>query len=245
MDTCKIKHDGVGMIAHRGVSGLECENTAAAFVAAGNRSYFGIETDVHRTADGQFVIFHDDDTGRISGQNLHVESSTLEQLRSIRLNDINGAPSRGDLIPATPQEYISICKKYEKTAVLELKNAMAPEDIYRVMDIIREQDYLDGTIIIAFDFNNLIALRSRYPHQNAQHLMLMAGETPEAIAQTTDRLKKYNLGMDIFHGYYTPQVADAVHKNGITINVWTVDTPEHAARVLDLGVDYITTNILE
>ena len=75
--------------------------------------------------------------------------------------------------------------------------------------------------------------------------MLMAGETPEAIAQTTERLKKYNLGMDIFHGYYTPQVADAVHKNGITVNVWTVDTPEHAARVLDLGVDYITTNILE
>ena len=33
------------MIAHRGVSGLELENTCAAFVAAGNRSYFGIETD--------------------------------------------------------------------------------------------------------------------------------------------------------------------------------------------------------
>lgn len=53
------------MIAHRGVSGIECENTAAAFVTAGNRSYFGIETDVHRTADGQYIIIHDDDTKRV------------------------------------------------------------------------------------------------------------------------------------------------------------------------------------
>ncbi len=48
------------MIAHRGLSGIETENTAAAFVAAGQHPYFGIETDVHRTRDGQFVIIHDD-----------------------------------------------------------------------------------------------------------------------------------------------------------------------------------------
>lgn len=51
MNTISIQHGGAQMIAHRGVCGIECENTAAAFVAAGNRSYFGIETDVHRTAD--------------------------------------------------------------------------------------------------------------------------------------------------------------------------------------------------
>ena len=51
MDTIKIKKKKVKMIAHRGLSGLERENTCSAFVAAGNRSYFGIETDVHRTAD--------------------------------------------------------------------------------------------------------------------------------------------------------------------------------------------------
>ena len=52
MNTVKIDKQGVRMIAHRGVSGLETENTAAAFIAAGNRTYWGIETDVHLTADG-------------------------------------------------------------------------------------------------------------------------------------------------------------------------------------------------
>ena len=46
------------MVAHRGCSGLERENTNAAFVAAGNRSYFGIETDIHKTLDGKFIIIH-------------------------------------------------------------------------------------------------------------------------------------------------------------------------------------------
>jgi hypothetical protein len=43
MNTTKIDSRKTKMIAHRGVSGIECENTAAAFVAAGNRSYYGIE----------------------------------------------------------------------------------------------------------------------------------------------------------------------------------------------------------
>ena len=44
----------------------ETENTCAAFVAAGNRSYFGVETDVHVTADGQFIIIHESNTGRVA-----------------------------------------------------------------------------------------------------------------------------------------------------------------------------------
>lgn len=54
MDTLHLNAPQVKMVAHRGMSGLELENTCSAFVAAGNRSYYGIETDVHRTSDGHF-----------------------------------------------------------------------------------------------------------------------------------------------------------------------------------------------
>lgn len=66
MDTVKIKSNLVNMIAHRGLSGLERENTFPAFVAAGNRSYFGIETDVRKTKDGKFIIIHDNNIDRVS-----------------------------------------------------------------------------------------------------------------------------------------------------------------------------------
>ena len=60
MDTIKINFKNI--VAHRGQSGLERENTASAFVAAGNRRNVGIETDVHVTADGKYIIIHNDDT---------------------------------------------------------------------------------------------------------------------------------------------------------------------------------------
>ena len=61
MNTIKFDKKDTRVIAHRGLSGLEKENTNSAFVAAGNRSYYGIETDIHRTKDGHFVINHDGD----------------------------------------------------------------------------------------------------------------------------------------------------------------------------------------
>ena len=36
-----------------------------------------------------------------------------------------------------------------------------------------------------------------------------------------------------------------LHEAGLEINVWTVDNAELAARLIDWGVDYITSNILE
>ena len=115
MDTLKLDKGSIKMIAHRGLSGIERENTAAAFVAAGNHSYFGIETDVHRTADGKYIIIHDDVTGRVAVDNYPVEQTDFDTLRSLKLTDINGEKSRGDLIMPTLEEYISICKKYEKS----------------------------------------------------------------------------------------------------------------------------------
>ena len=78
MDTIKIHKGNVKLIAHRGVSGLELENTCAAFVAAGNRSYFGIETDVHVTADGKFIIIHDSNTQRVATEAMVVEESSFK-----------------------------------------------------------------------------------------------------------------------------------------------------------------------
>ena len=66
MDTIKVQSGKTLMIAHRGLSGIELENTNTAFIAAGNRSHYGIETDVHKTSDGKFVVFHDDTTGRLA-----------------------------------------------------------------------------------------------------------------------------------------------------------------------------------
>lgn len=61
------------MIGHQGIHHLEVGNTCSGFVAAGNRTYRGIETDVHVTADGQYIIIYDDNTINTTGDDYVVE----------------------------------------------------------------------------------------------------------------------------------------------------------------------------
>jgi len=236
--TIRIEHRGTRMIAHRGASKLERENTCAAFVAAGNRSYFGIETDIHRTLDGAFVVYHDDSTKRLTREDWAVEQCTLAQLRTLRLKDMDGN-IRGDLLMPTLQEYIRVCRKYDKTAVLELKNRLRPDDIRTIVDSIREEQWLHRTIFISFCLDNLICLRELLPEQPLQYLV-------SALTQAElDALCAYRLDLDIRYVEVTADQIAQVHALGCRVNVWTVDDPADAERLIRMGVDYITTNILE
>lgn len=238
-DTLHLASPKPRMIAHRGVSSLETENTASAFVAAGNRSYYGIETDVHRTSDGAFVIIHDDSTRRVAGDDLTVENTTLETLRSLRLMDKDGRRGRRDLMLPTLPEYAGICRRYDKQAVLELKNPMAAEDIARIADILREAGWLERTTFISFDLDNLKHLRGMLPEQKAQYLV--SADSPELLPT----LLQYHLDLDVHFKALTEARVKELHSHGIEINVWTVDDPADARRLADWGVDYITSNCVE
>ena len=219
------------------MSGIEPENSLAAFIAAGNRSYFGIETDVHRTLDGEFVITHDDQTGRVSNTDLLIESSTFAQIRNIDLKDNDGETTTLK-IPSL-QEYIKICRKYKKIAVLELKNRFCAEDIRRIVDIINNMNYLEQVIFISFEAGNLKVLRSLCPDQPLQFL------TERVDEGILDMLKQYRMAIDLYFEVLNKELVDRLHRENIEINVWTCDDKTSAERMIQYGVDYITTNILE
>ena len=241
VDTLHLAAPKPQMIAHRGLSGIEMENTCSAFVAAGNRSYFGIETDVHVTKDGQFIIIHDDTTKRVALDDLRVEESTYETLRSLRLCDKDGRRGRKDLGLPSLREYIQICKKYEKVSVLELKNPMQPEQIDRIIDIIREEGWLEHTIFISFALSNMIHVRQVLPQQKAQYLIEGNPDWQEVL----NALTTYSLDLDIHWQLMNEQRVRDVHALGKEVNVWTVNSVEDAQRLAQWGVDYITTNIIE
>lgn len=239
MNTIAIESKNVHMIAHRGVSGIEMENTAAAFVAAGNRSYFGIETDVHVTKDGKIAVIHDDNTKRISGIDRIVEESTLEELQAIPLYNKAEGCFRTDLRVPVLADYISICKRYDKKAVLELKNRMDPEAIEATIEIIKGLDYLENVIFISFSWDNLVDVRKLAPQQTVQFL------TTQYDNALIEELITNRFDLDIHYKAATKELVDILHKNGLEINCWTVDDPVSAAQLVSWGVDYITSNILE
>ena len=239
MGTIQIDRKNTLMVAHRGLSGLEKENTAAAFVAAGNRSYYGIETDVHRTRDGQFVVIHDGDTTRVAGETHLVGECTLEELQSIRLKDRRTALPRADLRIPTLAEYLSICKGYGKKCVLELKDLFSREELERIIGEIEAQEYLPEVIFISFHPQNMKLVREILPEQPAQQLC------NDLTEETFDLIKTYRLNLDMQHIYVTQQIVDRVHAEGLLINCWTVNDPQAAEALIEMGVDFITTNILE
>lgn len=255
MDTIKINKGKTQMVAHAGLAGMEMANTNAGFIAAGNRSYYGIETDVHITRDNQVVVVHDDDMKRISGADMMVEESTLEELQQIPLFDepffydmekYGITPQKGthrsDLRTPSLAEYIHICKKYDKIAVLELKNPMRPEGIAVVVEQIRALDYLDKVTFISFDWNNLVEIRKLVPGQSVQYL---TGMETEFSDEFIDRVAQNGFDLDIHVFTTTQELIERLHARGIRVNVWTVDWPELAEKIAGWGADYITSNILE
>ena len=241
-DTIKVDRKHVKMVAHRGMSGLERENTNVAFVAAGNRSYFGIETDIHRTADGKFVVIHDENTKRVScdAVDVNVEEVSYDILKDIVLPDLDGSTTRKDIRIPLLSEYVHICKKYDKVGVLELKNPFTREELQEIVKIIKEQDYLEGIIFISFDWNNCVVMREILPKQPIQWL------TAEHItAEKIQELVDHKLDLDIYYGVLNAEDVVALHENNIEINCWTCDTKEEAEKLIEWGVDYITSNILE
>lgn len=239
MDTIKFEKGNVRMVAHRGLSGIEAENTNAAFIAAGNRSYYGIETDIKRTADGKFVLNHDGHLQRIAGENVAVAEVSLALLQNVLLLDTDGTRDRQDLRPTTLENYIKLCKRYEKQSVLELKDEFTDAELKQIINVIKSFDYLEHVTFISFIYQNLKNIRKHLPDQPAQFLSRVL--TDEIIAEAAAD----QIDVDIDYRGLTPENIAAAHAAGLKVNCWTINTKELGEQMVAWGVDYITTNILE
>lgn len=226
------------LIAHRGLSGFECENSAAAFIAAGNRDYFGIETDLRRTADGAFVLLHDHHTERVADKNLTVAEATLAELQVLRLKDLprKTEQTRTHLRIPTLEEYLTICKYYHKTAVLEIKIELTETAAKAILNKIKENGMEQNTIVIDFSFDNLVLLRKLAPSLPIQYLTSVYSDF------LLKRLLEHNFGLDIYYPALTEEIVRELHDHGISVNAWTVDDLAIAQKFADWGIDFITTN---
>ena len=254
MDTIKIQKGKTHMVAHAGLQGLEAANTAAGFIAAGNRSYWGIECDVRAAKDGVAVL-HNPTTADISPVEITVAESTMAELQSIPLYDSpmfygmehfgltpGGRELRADLRIPSLEEYIRICKHYEKICILELKHPMTPETIAYVAEAYRRLDYVAGVVFISFHRENLVEIRKHFPTCTVQ---LLTGEGHDFSDEFLDGVAADGYDLDIHIFTTTRELVERIHERGIRVNVWTCDWVSRAEELVEWGVDYITSNILE
>lgn len=229
------------MIAHMGVSGLEPDNSIPAYVAAGNRTYYGVETDLRVTGDGDFIVIHDANTKRLTGQDFTVAKTPFNVLRELTLFDAKTPALSGNasLILPSLEEYLYVCKKYKKKCFLELKGEFSHENLTNLIDRVRKAVSLENVIFITFTLEQLATLRTMLPKQEMQYLVW------DYCSEVLEILDRYSIDLDVNIRQLTKEQIKEIHSHGHKVNVWVCDDIEKAEKLIEWGIDFITTNILE
>jgi glycerophosphoryl diester phosphodiesterase len=113
------------LYAHRGASARAPENTLAAFAAALEDGANALELDVHRTADGHFVVAHDPDGTRLSGTPERIAEVTFDRVRDWSVAG-QPLPTLPEILDAFPDVPLSIdLKPDDLTAVAPLLDLLS------------------------------------------------------------------------------------------------------------------------
>ncbi len=241
MLACLPTERNIKMIAHKGYWIDTKENTAEAFIAAGEKSYYGIEADTRIIADGEFVMMHDADTSFVTNGDtvVNIRETTWEDIQKVRLPGNDGTYDVEYKIPLL-EDYIRICKEYEKVPFLELKDDHTKEELESLINKIDSVGYLSETVFISFSWDNCVLLRELLPDNK---IMFLYEE--DFRLDLIDQLVEYNIDLDINRKYFWWPHVEQIHLSGIELGVWTCDDPEEAEKLISWGVDYVTTNTLE
>jgi glycerophosphoryl diester phosphodiesterase len=97
--------------AHRGGTSAAPENSMRAFQHAVDLGYRYIETDVHATADGHVVAFHDNDLQRTCGSSLKIAEASIDELSTARIDGTDPIPLLAEILTTWPNMKVNIdCK---------------------------------------------------------------------------------------------------------------------------------------
>jgi glycerophosphoryl diester phosphodiesterase len=226
--------------AHRGGAAVGDENTAAAFARAVDLGYRYLETDVHATADGVPVVFHDRTLTRMTGARDRVADLRWVDLATVRVNGEAAVPRLDEVLDAWPQTRFNIDVKADRA-------------VHPTIDAVRRTAALPRVLLASFHDSRLAVVRAvlgsavvtslgtrevarlwwqsrRAPGRGAVPPTVVAAQVPVR-----------------WHGV---RVVDRrfvrhAHELGLQVHVWTVDEPALMHELLDLGVDGIMTDHVE
>ncbi|GAA4683761.1 glycerophosphodiester phosphodiesterase [Frondihabitans cladoniiphilus] len=229
------------VIAHRGLATDAPENTLLAFLSALNAGATHLETDVHGTRDGVAVISHDPDLARVGGSGTPIVALTSSEVRAIRLPSEQGVPTLVEALDAFPEAFFNIDIKAEEALVPTIDAVRLLKATDRVLvtsfDDARRKRAVEALPGVATSPSSVgvikAALASRLPHGLLGFVQRAALADVDAL-QVPERFR----GVPIV----TPALISAAHRNGVEVQVWTVNEPADMRRLLALGVDGLITD---
>ena len=222
------------VIAHRGYWKTEgsAQNSIAALMKADSIGVFGSEVDIWLSSDGIPVVNHDADV-EVNGKKLVIENTPFATLRQAML-------SNGEQLP-TVEEYLNAFEKCKNIKlIIEFKNhknlARENELAQKVISMVRERGLQDKVEYISFGVNFVTQVRKLSPQAKVYYLN--GDLAPSVLAAMGAAGFDYHFNVI----YKNPQWVKQAHDLGQKVNVWTVNKPEDIQKMIDLKVDFITTD---
>jgi len=219
------------VIAHRGASGTLPENTLPAFELALRQRADMIETDLHRTRDGETVVAHDEDLARLGGSG-EIAEATLAEVRALDAGDGARVPILDEVLDAFGARipFNLELKRGRRAEYADLEPA--------VLAAVESRGLLDRTLFSSFYDAVLARLRALSPA--ARIALLLSPRMPERPLERARAVAAEAINPSALLA--TPELVEAVHAEGLAVFVFTVDAEDDMRRFLDLGVDGLFTN---
>lgn len=230
-----LDHPGPIAFAHRGGAADGLENTVAQFRRAVELGYRYIETDVHATADGRLVAFHDATLARVTDGAGRIADLPWAEIRHARVAGREPVPLFEELLETFPGVRWNVDIKAELALrpLLELiERADAWDRVcvgsFSEARVLRAQRLAGPRLATSFGTRGVLGLRLRsWGLPAAVRRSAVAAQVPEVQS-----------GVPVADHRFVR----AAHARGLQVHVWTVNEPERMHRLLDLGVDGIMTD---
>ena len=204
-----------------------------AFAAAVEMGYRYVETDVHVTADGRLVAFHDDVLDRVTDGTGPIAALPWKVVRRARTEG-EPIPLLEEILGTWPALRVNIDPKHDR--------AVRP-----LLEVLARTHAWDRVCVGAFSDARLATVRRLSGGRLCTGLGPWAvrrlwfagygvpvGPIPGDCAQVPVRRGRVTV--------VTPRFIRASHRRGLQVHVWTVDESAEMERLLDMDVDGIMTD---
>lgn len=235
-----LDHDGPLAFAHRGAHRPDGpgENTMAAFAAAVDLGYRYLETDVHLTADGVVVAFHDDHLDRVTDMTGAISDLTWDEVGRAKVGaGGDPVPRLDEILTTWPDVRVNIDPKHDRVVDALARVLQAEKAVERVCcgafsdkRLARLRDLLGPDLCTSLGPRGTSKLAAAAVGAPVRSL-------PAACAQVPMEVKGRRL--------VTPRFVETAHRLGLQVHVWTIDDPAAMAELLDIGVDGVMTDQAE
>jgi glycerophosphoryl diester phosphodiesterase len=233
------------VVAHRGASVEQPENTIEAFEAATDAGADAVEFDVRLTDDGVPIVMHDQDVSRTTDATGLVSKLPLDEIRRLRI-ELPGGGAAG--VP-TLDEALG-CLSGRAAADIELKNEWdeagyvptGTPALEATLDALDRVAFSGPVLLSSFDEATLRRCRSLRPDVPTGLLTSVGTDAADALEAAAEGGHPWVLPFVAQVLDVGPGFTREVHEAGIGLGVWIADDEEMARTLFSWGVDAVATN---